>query len=45
MKKLTVDLKRAVSNEEIDNLWYAAEAAHAKLENGTGAGNDFFGLG
>lgn len=43
MNKLTVDLKRAVSNEEIDNLWYAAEAAHSKLENGTGAGNDFLG--
>ena len=43
MKKITVDVKRAVTNEEISKSTYLVEAAHKVLDARTGAGNDFLG--
>ena len=43
MKKVSLDISRAVSASEIDSLWGAVENAHNTLTNGTGAGNDFLG--
>ncbi len=43
MEKITLDYSRAVCSCEVEKLWYAVEAAHNTLHNGTGAGNDFLG--
>lgn len=46
VKKLTLDLSKTASfleSHEIDYLEEAVKAAHDKLHNGTGAGNDFLG--
>ncbi len=43
MKKINIDYSRAVFSCEVDKLWYAVEAAHKMLHDGTGEGNDFLG--
>ncbi len=43
MEKIKLDYSRAVCSCEVDKIWYAVEAAHKMLHEGTGAGNDFLG--
>ncbi len=43
MEKIKLDYSRAVCSCEIEKMWYAVEAAHKMLHEGTGAGNDFLG--
>ena len=43
MNKITVDLKRAVTANELEKSENLVEAAHEVLNNRTGAGNDFLG--
>ena len=43
MNRFTVDVKRAVTAQELEKSSYLVEAAHKILEGRCGAGNDFLG--